>query len=861
MQIANLLDQASDLLFRGRLWLREQVEGNPDDYTPSPTLAMQQIINQAGLSALLPYRAYDSEMGLFYNKDSVGFVLEAMPQTGADDKMAKDLAALYTLFPPDSGIQTLCFGSPNLDDTFAQYLALRTAHHPDDPDNTYVRLAQKRVDYLRRGAGRPLWDGSNYSLKNVRVIFSVVRSGRSDDPALLTQLKTQRDAMLQTLLSAKLPSVAWDADDLVGFLDEILNPTKMFDGSPRQRAQYDDGKYISDQVVEKNTVCRPRLTHLRFGVPSVQEQVAVSTLLVKSYPGRFKLHQGVNLIGHLLNNALQFPYPFLFVQGAYTLDYQSTKNRASIKALRAHQGAKSDLAAIQHSLGDQNQEWQKVLSRLDSGEGMCELTHQIVLFAPADQITMAEMQAEAIFRAENLSLTKAWFLQLPTLYTSLPMTLTPGARDDLKTLKCISTKTTGNAAAFSPVFSDWSGYGDPLLLLWGRRGNPANLNPFKNKSGNFNVSVSGVSGSGKTQLANDAIVSCLSIGAKVFTIDIGHGYEKINAALGGVFLDFNPKNPISINPFTHVTNIVEDMKMLKPTAAKIASPNVPLTQYEISRLEEGIRWAWDEKGNDAEFTDVQTYLVSRCKDHRNNACEISYRLGKQMNSFCRGGMYEDFMCGPATINLNNDFVSLEMEHLSGDRHLLSVVMNIMLFQLTYDMYLSRDRPKVALWDEMWKFMKEGEDQTSDTSEVIEEGYRRARRYFGGFWGLSQGIHDWFGSRTAMAAYTNSDCKVYLRQDMDKVMDLVNKGQLQLPPSMLSLLSDLTMVEGKYSEMIVRSPMGSGVLRHIPDPFMLLLASSKAEDFSEQMALRKKGYSVMDAIEYMAYRRGGGRRAA
>jgi conjugal transfer ATP-binding protein TraC len=56
-------------------------------------------------------------------------------------------------------------------------------------------------------------------------------------------------------------------------------------------------------------------------------------------------------------------------------------------------------------------------------------------------------------------------------------------------------------------------------------------------------------------------------------------------------------------------------------------------------------------------------------------------------------------------------------------------------------------------------------------------------------------------------------------------------------------------------MLISSPNGESVVRHIPDPFSLLMASSKAEDFNEVQTLMEQGYSTLETLNIMLKRRG------
>jgi hypothetical protein len=48
----------------------------------------------------LPYSAYIPEERLFVNRETLGFMLELVPQSGADERMAEILVSLYATCPP-----------------------------------------------------------------------------------------------------------------------------------------------------------------------------------------------------------------------------------------------------------------------------------------------------------------------------------------------------------------------------------------------------------------------------------------------------------------------------------------------------------------------------------------------------------------------------------------------------------------------------------------------------------------------------------------------------------------------------------------------------------------------------------------
>ena len=54
-------------------------------------------------AAWLPYSAYLATEKLFVNRGSLGFMLEVMPQSGADERMAEVLISLYSNCPAATG--------------------------------------------------------------------------------------------------------------------------------------------------------------------------------------------------------------------------------------------------------------------------------------------------------------------------------------------------------------------------------------------------------------------------------------------------------------------------------------------------------------------------------------------------------------------------------------------------------------------------------------------------------------------------------------------------------------------------------------------------------------------------------------
>jgi len=809
------------------------------DYQPAPAMAATKILESGnGLASILKYDVYDPKSGLFFNNNTIGFLFELVPQTGANDQMEKRLQALYTSAPAKTGIQIALTGMPDVDPLLDRYVEMRRQGFDRGEENAelYTELAQTHANHIRKGAIRPMWKGDPFTIKNFRILFAVVQAGTVDDLETISRLQTLRDSYRQSLRTAGFPSIDMDADDFLNWLYPIVNAEKMLSDERAPRLNYDDGRSLRGQVREPN-LAKQRYDRLQFGA---RNEVEVRAYSVMSYPRKLQLFEMGSLIGDFFDVALQYPCPFMITMGVFTLEFDSVKNKSMLKAARAQQNAESQMAKFQPELAEQQKDWKVVMYRLDEGHTMCELYHQLLLFCPSDRIEAAQSGATAIWRSKGFTLVRDYFTSLASFYVSLPMTLSPGVRDDLKKLERISTKTTDNAINLAPLIGEWKGVGDEVMMFTGRRGQPAFIDFYANTAGNYNVAVTGVSGSGKSVAMQYIMQSYRSVGAKGFIIDVGRSYEKLVHVNGGQFIEFRPDDPICINPFSWVTNLKEDMRLLKPWAGRMAQAQGP---YAMSLIERAVGACYEEERELTTITHVQKYLMEKCRAFDGKVDEEAYRLGIQLTPFCNNGMYADFFNGRATVSMKADLVALEMEELKGAPELLQAVLFVVMNRITYEMYLSRTTRKLALLDEAWQLL--GDD--SESAMFIEEGYRRARKYDGCFISGTQGVGDYYKNDASRAAYVNADWKIYLRQDEDVMKELKQKGQLNLDPVLEKMISSLSTEHGKYSEMVIRSPMGSGLCRLILDPFFIEMASTKAKDFTAFQALREQGVNTVDAI--------------
>lgn len=826
-----------------------------------PSAEPQARNDAASFSHWLPYRAWLEDRQVFVNRDALGFCLELRPQSGADEEMSRILTSLYEAAPAGTGIQFHLLASPDIRGPLGAYADLRV---PDEfiPElnergrlgrhtNIHRTLARRRVGHYLRGARQSLLPNQSYLLRRFRLVASVCLPGSPENLGRIDELLLLRDGMRATLHAAGFPSRPWTAGDLINWVSALLDPHRQAgDGLP---LTYDAGRELRDQVLDPATMLVIRPGGITLANP-VAEPQEMRLLSVRSFPPRFALWNMGSLIGDLYHATLQYPCPFMITLGVHVLDAEATRNWAYLKAARATTNATSYMARFLPDMQERKADWDIVLKALDDGQQLVDLQHQVALFAPPEAMARAEQAARSIFRARGFELSRDTMMMAQGLIGSLPMTLSPPFHGDLSRMKRVSTKTSANAVHLAPLVAEWQGTGTPVLMLGGRRGQLMPLDVYDNPAGNYNVAIAGTSGSGKSLLLNEIAMSYLGTGARVWIIDVGRSYEKACRNVGGSFIEFTESAGISLNPFSFVEDIDEDMELLQPLLAQMVSPREALDGFRYSTLGAAIKKVWKAKGRAMTITDIHALLATgRLDDDANAEAEGDRRLkdlAAMLAPYAREGTYGKYFDREASIDFSSDFIVLELEELKAKKDLQTVVLLIVMYRITREMYFTRDRKKIVIIDEAWDLLSGGA-----TAEFIEAGYRRARKYKGAFMSATQGVDDYYRNPAAKAALDNSDWMFLLRQKPESIEMMDKLGQLTMDDAMKRLLQSLRTEHGAYSEVFIHSPAGNGVGRLIVDPYSLLLFSSRAEDFSAINAKRAEGLSVSQAIDAVLTERG------
>ena len=812
-------------------------EGRVD---PHPRDSLWDAGEVPRFASVLPYELFDSSGELYSlanpagQQDAIGFSIEALCQVGVNAQLENAIQNLPGLLPEGAGLQVAMFACASVDSKLARYARLR----PDcsgrgRAEGVFRRLVRRRYDCFSGldGELRP---------RDYRLVLSVTLPGQLESDAA-ARLRFVRQGLEALMNSCGMPCWTLAPGELIGLLAPFLNPE-----SPGRRAyEYDPSQLISDQIVLRDT--RLEVASSSLNVSGDGRPHALSVLAATAYPPAMSLAGMGGLLGDPLRSQLGYRGPFAIVMCCRILSDESARSMAAIRSARANSNAGSPMARLAPSYyRRQMEDWQLANEVIASGGGLAHLAHYVLLAAPAGLMASAIESARSIWRTRGFTLASCEFMQTQGLLATLPMTLTREFADDLRRSGWMSRKTTYNIAHSLPVIGEWKGTRTPAMMMIARRGQLVQLDLF-DSPGNYNAVVAGASGTGKSVLLNEIACAYLGLGAQVWIIDVGGSYQKLCDLLGGQLIRFQRSSDICLNPFTLVSDIEDDMHQLRPLFAQMIGPQ-GLGDYQLARLEEAIVRTWEMHGNDSRPSHLRQRLQEGARLHSDaRLSEMAAMLG----AYCRGGSHGRWFDGAANVSFSSDLCLLELEELKAMPELQAVVLMQLMFLINQQMYSSRDRRKLVIIDEAWQMLR-GEH----TTEFIENGFRRARKYNGAFLTATQSVADFFSSSAARAAYANSDWMLLLAQKSEEIARLRADGQLLLGAGEQELLQSLATEPGRFAEILVRCEgLGAGVCRLVIDPFARLLFSSRAGDHQAIEEKRSSGLAIADAVDAVLAERG------
>jgi len=779
----------------------------------------RQMLDRHLLSEMLPYYAFDKESETYVLSHGIGIVFECTQVWGGTTTVDALKGLFYQNFPTGTSIQIMVYASPTVKYMMDAYVHLRE-NLCTKP--ALLEAARRKRDFVVKGSKESMLKGYDYRARNFRHIVSVVQDtpeGYSVGIKTATRIKP---TIYQALNTAHLNPREMQPSKFLTILSEILNPGHNHD----EMQHYDERSVLRDQIVYAENEVSVGKDHL------VLDGKYLRNFSVKQFPQTWDISDTVNYVGSLFDNVRQEPVPFMITLNTEYIDKIKSVDGVQKKAMAVSYQSFGPIAKWVPELAEKKHNLDSYVNKVKTGDAPVGGYLSITVFADSpEELESMSTLCEGLFRGLGFILQRDNYIMLPMFLLSLPLGYQKDAQDDLRRRK---TLKASDIAELAPIASDWAGFGTPILQLQGRRGQVQFFDLFSNPMGGYSGIVVAATGAGKSFFVNELITSYLSVGAKIWVIDVGRSYEKLCSFCDGTFMVFGADSNVCLNPFSGVSNIDEEMPILKSIVAQMVSRNA-LDELSLSFIEEAIKEMYMEHGSDMSISHVEEYL-------KNKGEPIALSIARRLYSYTSQGAYASYFNGVASLTATTDLVVMELEELKSKKDLQEVVLLSLIYQIQQAM-MDRSSYKLLIIDEAWDLLTGG-----NTTQFMETAYRRFRKYKGACFSITQSVNDFYRIPAGVAIIENSDFMFLLRQRPESIKMLRESGRVSLNDALFELLSSVHTDQGNYSEIFVYTPVGVTVSRLIVDRFTQLLYTSKAEEFTAIKKYIDQGYGVDKAIE-------------
>ena len=793
-------------------------------------------------SEFLQWLAYDQHSGVFFNGDDTwGYLWECSPLAFAGLKDMTTLEGLLRIdFPKQSVLQVILYADPDIDDFIDRFKSGKFR----DSELTQ-RNIEEYAEFLRSGV-TGLEQLNGIALRRFRCFFALKAPEKIDED----DITTVHEALIGLGMSPKRmgPSA------LLKWMRHFFNNAKT-----ESIDHYNDQIPLKKQVIFSETEIHDQAGSLEMGSHDKKWFVRCLTpkLLPKETDSLVTNMLSGGIMG-IMEDANQITTPFLWSVNIVFDDTLkgSLHSKASLTMMQQASGS----FAVQ--IKKRNDEYTWALNEMESNRFVRVIPSLVILGRTEEEVRVSTSRARRIWESQNYVMQEETVLRRAIFLLSLPFGLYV-TKETLTVLERDFPLPANVAARMLPIQADFSGsQHNPVLSYIGRKGQVVGIDVFDKRSNNHNFLVTAGSGAGKSFSLNALLSNYYAANSMVRVVDLGYSYQKLCKTVGGRFMDFG-KEKVTINPFLSSAKDEEDKKHdVTATTNILAEMVYSASRQELSELEwtlikDAVRYAFQDDPING-INSVSRYLAEFPK-HANPdvqafeeiAKDIAKRMAFNLRDFRSEGIYGPYFNGQSTFDIkHDDFVVLELERLKPQQELFRVVTMQVLNAITQDLYWSdRSNRRFILFEEAWSFFDSG----NRIGVLIEEGYRRARKYFGSFGIVTQSYLDLekFGQSgdviRANAAYK------FLMESED-YREAAERNLLDYEGLALELVSSIRNNKPRYSEMFLDTPYGKGPARLVVDPWTYWVATSAGDDVNKFMGLLDQCGDVVSVIEYLTGKR-------
>lgn len=838
-------------------------------------------------SHVLSVLYYAEDSGVFFLNDggqtpvsAVGRVFELTPALAADNALAEGLERILSSEMPGQSVYSVSLfaSSASVRETLTEYVRSRSGAErlPKDAAGVLKEMAVRRARMMDERA-RSLAFETHTPVRHFRVWLSVVCApgeaellhileGRSSQA--LTHFLRASQSIEVALKQFGIYAYAWDAQDWIDTVREIVNPQKAAAGllpetslaGHRAKTGSDDEARVRPDVLRAaavfpDTTIDVARDGIVFASPTTEADarenaVEAVGLAVTGLPAHTHLSRLRIVLGAAAASRARINTPFLWTTSVEPSALTQDRSLIAMKHARVRQLVNTEIGHFLTDLAERGRDLEIAQKACEDGRGLARVAQTMIVYASAGKGIAAAHNAANVLAAAGFQAQVDLGLQVMDLMQSLPLEAGVSLMRDIKTAGRAYTVTRQAAGHMLPVVGEFRGSParasetkrKPMLMLVARSGELMPIDIFANRNGNYNAVVAGTSGSGKSVLTQEIVTSVLATGGRVWVFDIGKSYETCVELAKGQFIDFekareaeqklclNPLDMMGEDPAETLDEVAQIIAAMANGSAPMEMTAMELVKVNIAAVVQKAR----SEGRIAQLSDLVLQLMAT----RDAALhDVAVRL----SPFAAGGRFASWFEGKANVNFEAALVVLEMEALANKPVLQSAVLLICIMRILQEIRTRpRSEKKLIVIDEAWRLL------TGESGVFIEWACRTLRKYGAGIVCISQSMEDFRMSGTARAVRANADSVFLFRQKSEGIAAFTSDPALQ------RTLSGLTTVSETYSEVWARVGDAPGVVgRLILDPFSMTAFSTRADVFDAVRREKAKGKSAVQAIAEVA----------
>lgn len=858
------------------------------------------------LKDYLHYKSYVSSIGIFFNDDGIaGFLTEISMRVGSNESLEKNLNLFFNNEIPEGiYMQFLVVGSNNIEDKFSLWKDGRTAHN----DPMLDRITKYREAFLRERA-RDIGNSDGRIGRDWKTYVSCTMRGVDGNSNKLEILVKFKEKLLKKFASIKLNTRSCDVADLKYLVNDLVNMqltplvsedsiiTKSFDNSSHTQNRTNKHNLLdrlSDQIFEginEASITEEEIKHLK-------TDLVTRGYYLKKLPESFGINDMVSLLGPDLEGG--FPARLVI---SYTIANNINKadeGKIISEGLRSIHASEKWYTRHDISLQNEAKWWKVLIDRNKNGEKFLTENFQVFITTTNNAAEIAEEKLLSHYNSLDFQLARNDKLHLVGLLSIMPMQQAAFWKS-LKFFQLVKNVPASEVVAKLPIHGEWKGINRSGVLLLGRKGEMFNWNPFYRVggAGNYNVCVMAPSGSGKSFFLQELATSLVTQNVQVFVLDIGASYQNIAEGLNNSeFLRFNALNDLSLNPFHGIIGsgavYLEAQKLKREGKSK--DEIMQLTGLTAEGLE--ILFSDNNKQEIAENETIEvlkigehfvtkdaviyakTTIATMCGVSGDNTKEaiiekglndgirkhgdslnldryarvleemengMGRELAISLYPYTSSGVHGRYFKQGKNAKFNSPLTIFEFEEIKGDEVFLSVILGIVLMQITMQ-FLCGDRSKrfVLIVDEAWRII-------DHSVGFLEAFARTVRKYGGSLITCVQEFKDFDNGPKHQAILNNSSWTAVLRQEPAGIGQIRHSEKFK---NCTSLIETITKdPENKYSEIMIMGSNLRVVGRLVVDPYSECLYSTESEDYGFLHQCKNNGLDKDTAIRELIKKKG------